>query len=138
MAIFDKQKFIEDNSRNAINAAKEISSKMHGFNRQMKADFSEELKLGMGVHAGNTIVGLMGYGSTVSETAVGDNVNIASRLEALTKDFECELVLSKYVVDKSGLNSDNLPSESVKLRGKADDLEIVPVKSVTDLVFLET
>ena len=103
----------------------------------MKADFSEELKLGMGVH-GNTIVGLMGYGSTISETAVGDNVNIASRLETLTKDFECELVLSKYVVDKSGLNSDNLPSESVKLRGKADDLEIVPVKSVTDLVFLET
>ena len=138
MAIFDKQKFIEENSRNAIKAAKEISSKMHDFNRQMKTDFSEELKLGMGVHAGSTIVGLMGYGSTISETAVGDNVNIASRLETLTKDFECELVLSKYVVDKSGLNSDNLPSESVKLRGKADDFEIVPVKSVTELVFLET
>ena len=80
MAIFDKQKFIEENSRNAINAAKEISLKMHDLIAKMKADFSEELKIKTSVH-GEYNCWAYGYGSTISETAVGDNVNIASRLE---------------------------------------------------------
>ena len=64
----------------------------------MKIDFAEELRFGIGIHKGNTIVGMMGYGETVTETVVGDNVNIASRLEELNKKYKTELVVSKDVL----------------------------------------
>ena len=74
--------------------ATEISKGIKDLNKQMKLDFSTELRF-IGVHVGNTIVGMMGYGETVTETVVGDNVNIASRLEELNKKFKTELVVSK-------------------------------------------
>ena len=87
MAIFDGANDLNTNCKNSIKAATEISSGIKNLNNQMQSDFSEELRFGIGIHVGNTIVGMMGYGETVSETAVGDNVNIASRLEELNKKF---------------------------------------------------
>ena len=87
MAIFDGSQSSYENSKNSIKAAKLISKAIKDLNNQMKIDFAEELRFGIGIHKGNTIVGMMGYGETVTETVVGDNVNIASRLEELNKKY---------------------------------------------------
>ena len=50
--------------------------------------------MGIGIHAGPVIVGEMGYGHATSLTAIGDAVNTASRLEALTKELGVQLVFS--------------------------------------------
>ena len=106
---------------------------MKKLNSELKIDFSEEMRFGMGIHAGNTIVGMMGYGKTVSETAVGDNVNIASRLEELTKTYKSELVLSKYVATKAKLNLKQFKSNLVKIRGRKEDLEILVMENASEL-----
>ncbi len=134
MAIFDKSKSINENSKNAIISANNISSKMKQLNKEIFSEFSEKIKFGIGIHAGNTIVGMMGYGNNVSETVVGDNVNIASRLESLTKNFECELVVSKYVASNANINTKNLVSKKVKIRGRKDDLEIFTFKKGSELI----
>ena len=99
----------------------------------MQSDFSEELRFGIGIHAGNTIVGMMGYGATVSETAVGDNVNIASRLEELNKKFGSELVVSKDVMEAAKINSKQFKSEKIKIRGRKNELEIFSLKNANDI-----
>ena len=73
------------------------------------------------------------YGKTVSETAVGDNVNIASRLEELTKTYKSELVLSKYVATKAKLNLKQFKSNVVKIRGRKEDLEILVMENASEL-----
>ena len=81
---------------------------MEELNNEINYEFSKKIKFGIGIHVGNTIVGMMGYDSNVSETVVGDNVNIASRLETLSKQFKCELVISKYVALKANIKTDDL------------------------------
>ena len=102
-------------------------------NEEMKTDFSEEIRFGMGIHSGDAIVGLMGYGKTFTDTVVGDNVNIASRLEGLSKDYKAELVLSKYVADKAKLNLNEFENHVVKIRGRNQDLEILSIQDAAKM-----
>ena len=133
MAIFDSSAEIGENCRNAVKAASEISENMNSLNGQMKIEFSEDIRFGMGIHAGDTIVGLMGYGKIFTETAIGDNVNIASRLEQLTKDYTCELVISRYVADKAKLNLDMFNSNLIKIRGKTESMEILSINNAAEI-----
>jgi len=129
MAIFDSSPDASENCRNAVKSSVQISRDMKSLNDEMKIDFSEEIRFGMGIHSGDAIVGLMGYGKTFTETVVGDNVNVASRLEELTKTYKAELVLSKYVAEKANLNLKDFKGDTVKIRGRKEDLDIL---SVTD------
>ena len=124
MAIFDGSENSSENCKNSIKAAQLISNAIKDLNNEMKSDFSEELRFGIGIHVGNTIVGMMGYGETVTETVVGDNVNIASRLEELNKKYGSELVVSKDVLDVAKINTKQFNNEKIKIRGRKEELEI--------------
>ena len=106
---------------------------MKSLNDEVKIDFSEEIRFGMGIHSGDAIVGLMGYGKTFTETVVGDNVNVASRLEELTKTYKAELVLSKYVAEKANLNLKEFKGDTVKIRGRKEDLDILSVADASSV-----
>ena len=106
---------------------------MKTLNSEMKTDFSDGMKFGMGIHAGSMIVGMMGYGKTVTETAVGDNVNIAARLEELTKTYKCELVVSKYVADKANIDTKKMKPKTVDIRGRKEVLEVFTFEKAADI-----
>ena len=133
MAIFDGSQSSSENSKNSIKAAKLISKAIKDLNNQMKIDFAEELRFGIGIHKGNTIVGMMGYGETVTETVVGDNVNIASRLEELNKKYKTELVVSKDVLEAAKINTKQFTSEKIKIRGRSGELEIFSLENASKL-----
>lgn len=99
----------------------------------MKIDFNEELRFGIGIHIGNTIVGMMGYGATVTETVVGDNVNVASRWEELNKTYKSELVISKIVAENAKLNLKQFQSDNTKIRGRKESLEILIMENASNL-----
>ena len=134
MAIFDAESKTDVNSRNAVISANEISKSMKTLNSELKTDFSEDMRFGMGIHAGSMIVGMMGYGKTVTETAVGDNVNIAARLEELSKTYRCELVVSKYVVDKARVDTNKLKPKLVDIRGRKEALEVFTFENAADIL----
>jgi adenylate cyclase len=92
------------------------------------------MRFGMGIHAGDTIVGMMGYGKTVTETAVGDNVNVASRLEGLTKDFNCELVVSRYVAERASVQTDQFDKQQVDIRGRKEKLDVLLMSDASVMV----
>ena len=133
MAIFDASSDSNVNSKNALVSANAISKSMKTLNSEMKTDFSEDMRFGMGIHAGSMIVGMMGYGKTVTETAVGDNVNIAARLEELTKTYKCELVVSKYVADKANIDTQKMKPKTVDIRGRKEVLEVFTFEKAADI-----
>ena len=133
MAIFDSSSDANENCRNAVKSGVQISKDMKSLNNEMKVDFSEEIRFGMGIHSGDAIVGLMGYGKTFTETVVGDNVNVASRLEELSKNYKAELVLSKYVAEKANLNLKEFKRDTVKIRGRKGDLDILSIADAASI-----
>lgn len=86
-----------------------------------------QIRIGAGINTGEAVIGNIGSSHLMEYTAVGDTVNIASRLQALTKEFNSPIIISEFV--KSKLN-DRIPVTSlgkIKLRGKEQEIEIFKV-----------
>lgn len=90
-------------------------------------DLTTPLRLGIGIHTGATVVGRMGYGTTTYLTAVGDTVHVAARLEALTKDYDCDLVLSEEVAARAGLDVSDHARHELTVRNREAPLAIFVV-----------
>ena len=69
-------------------------------------------------NAGPAIVSAMGYGHNTSVTAVGDTVNTASRLEAITKDYGAELVISETAAQCACIDLTGFPVHDLVVRGR--------------------
>ena len=123
MAIFDKDTTISNNCKNALKGAAMITTYLNELNDELSTDDIEPLRLGIGIHSGNAIIGKMGYGEASTDTAIGDTVNVASRLEQLTKDYSCQLMFSSIVAENAELDKTKLNSVKTKIRGKKDYLE---------------
>ena len=129
MAIFDSLNTMEQNCKSALRSASQISEQISSLSLETDEEFAAELKCGMGIHAGQSIVGMMGYGEAVSRTAIGDNVNIASRLEQMTKQYKAELVISKFVADNAKLDISKLKTEKVEIRGRDEPLDVISIEN---------
>jgi adenylate cyclase len=133
MALFGIDSDARAASRAALDAARLMSDRLGDLNRSLHGELDQPLRIGIGIHIGPTIVGEMGYGSTVAMTAIGDAVNTASRLETLTKTYGCELVVSEETVLRAGLDLSAFPRYEIEIRGKRDMLAIRTVASASDL-----
>ena len=123
MAIFDKDTTISKNCKNALKGAAMITTYLNHLNDELSTEDIEPLRLGIGIHSGNAIIGKMGYGEASTDTAIGDTVNVASRLEQLTKDYSCQLMFSSTVAENAKLDKTKLNSVKTKIRGKKEYLE---------------
>jgi adenylate cyclase len=133
MALFGIGSRPEDGCRRALAAARRMSVNLEDLNRSLGPELAEPLRIGIGIHAGPTIVGEMGYGRATTLTAIGDAVNTASRLETLTKDYGAELVLSQVVADRAGLATGAFAKHEVTLRGSDQPLRVIVVGRAADL-----
>ena len=64
---------------------------------------SQPLRIGIGIHFSEAIVGGMGPPGSQIITAIGDTVNICARLESLTKEYDCAVILSRRAAEVTGL-----------------------------------
>jgi adenylate cyclase len=96
-------------------------------------ELSAPLRIGIGIHSGSTVVGGMGYGQAFYLTAVGDTVHVAARLEALTKEYECELVISDAVATRAGVPTTELARHELTLRNRQAPLTVLVVDSAERL-----
>jgi adenylate cyclase len=124
MALFGIDASARDGCRGALAAARLISERMGELNASLSGEIDQPLRIGIGIHAGPIIIGEMGYGGTSSITAIGDAVNTASRLEELTKEYHCELVVSEAVVMRAGLDLSASLRHEVEIRGKREMLAV--------------
>ncbi|MGH6932622.1 MAG: adenylate/guanylate cyclase domain-containing protein, partial [Dongiaceae bacterium] len=124
MALFGIGGRPAEGCRQALAAARGMADSLRELNQSLAHDLAEPLRIGIGIHAGPAVVGEMGHGRATSVTAVGDTVNTASRLESLTKDYHCQLVISETVAGYSGLDVAKLERHEIPIRGRQEPLII--------------
>jgi adenylate cyclase len=124
MALFGIERGIEAGCRDALGAARRMAERLMELNSALSHDLDRPLRIGIGIHSGPVILGEMGYGPATSETAIGDPVNTASRLEALTKELGAQLVVSEAVAERAGLDLSAFPGREIELRGRAGRLSV--------------
>ncbi|MEP7453772.1 adenylate/guanylate cyclase domain-containing protein [Phyllobacterium sp. SB3] len=127
MALFGLQGSPEDGCRQALRASAMIVSEIDRLSQELATDLAMPLRVAIGVHSGPAIVGAMGYGRVKSLTAIGDTVNVASRLETIAKELDVVLVVSEPTIMKAGSETKHLESREIAIRGRAEPLRIYVV-----------
>jgi adenylate cyclase len=115
--------------RQALRAAARIAVNVDELNKFLDHDLREPIRFGIGIHGGEVIVGDIGYRDHMVFTALGDAVNVAARLQDMTKALVCEAVISDEVRTTAGLAADALPQQEVAIRGRNEPMI---VRSVAD------
>ena len=131
MALFGLHSEPAEACREALAAARDIAGEMSALNEELAAELSEPLRVAIGLHAGPAIVGAIGYGSAVPVTAVGDTVNVASRLEALAKELDVQLVVSRRLASLADADLSAFQEREIAIRGRADPLLVRLVPDAT-------
>ncbi len=119
--------------RQALKAAAMIAANVDELNQFLSHDLREPIRFGIGIHGGEVIIGDIGYRDHMVFTALGDAVNVAARLQDMTKSLACEAILSEEVRITAGLAADDLPQQEVAIRGRGEPMI---VRSVTDAKML--
>lgn len=127
MALFGVTAAPDTACRQALLAAGAMIDRLEALSRALGGELESPLRIGIGIHAGPVVVGEMGYGGTRYLTAVGDTVNTASRLEGLTNEYRCELVVSEEVIARAGLAAADHPRHELALRNRETPLRVVVV-----------
>ena len=133
MALFTDGVGVEENSKNALLAAGKLAEGLKELSSDTTSDFGSDLKFGVGIHAGTSVVGAMGYGENITDTAIGDCVNVASRLEQLTKEEECQLIITSDLYQRSGLPVQASFEKNVTVKGKSEAFKISAFKDASAL-----
>ena len=124
MALFGLETSTADACRQALAASAAILADLDRLSEELAAEIPAPLKVAIGIHAGPAIVGAMGYGGTMHVTAIGDTVNVASRLESAAKEFNAAIVVSDAAVALSGLDLSGYEVREIEIRGSTRPLHV--------------
>ncbi len=133
MAIFGARDGEAAGCRQALRAARDIDLGLDSLNREIASEIGMPLRIGMGIDVGPLVVGQIGHAGTASVTVIGNTVNAASRLEALTKDKGCQLIVAADVLAHAGLALDAFPREEVEIRGLSAPRSVALIERARDL-----
>jgi adenylate cyclase len=135
LALFGLQCDAAEACRQAVTACGIIASNVHHLNNLLAHDLPDPVRFGIGIHAGTAIAGDIGFEQYVTFTVIGDPVNVAARLQDLTKRYGCEVLISEEVYKQAGFGPDDLPQHDVEARGRISGVR-ARSSSGTQLAFL--
>lgn len=133
MALFGVQAKPEASALQSLEAARAMIRAIATLSAELKAELLTPMRIGIGIHCGPAVVGLMGHGAATYLTAVGDTVNTASRLQDQTKEFSCQLIISEPVASRAGVDVSGFPRHEITVRNRAGPVAIRIIADVEAL-----
>lgn len=130
MALFD-----DEATDGAVKAAILMQQALSKFNYERTASQRQgrtqnslpKIAVGIGIHRGEVVMGTVGYACRIDSTVVGDAVNMASRVEGLTKQYKCGILVTESVVSSLQYPKSfalRLVDNAVKVKGKDEAIAI--------------
>ncbi len=116
----------------AVRAGLDMIARLRDLNAELSQGGLPELGIGIGIHSGCAIVGSMGSSERLEYTAIGDTVNVASRVEGLTKKVGHPLLVTATTAARlpQQIATRPLPAEPVK--GQSEPVEIFAVEATSN------
>jgi len=112
----------------AVKCVIEMFYELNKLNQIYQFPFGFKIRMGAGINTGEAVVGNIGSAQLMEYTVVGDTVNVASRLQELTKEFNVPIIISEYVNEKVKDRISTIPLGKVILRGRKQEIEIFGIK----------
>lgn len=116
-----------DQADHAVSAALGMIARLKELNEQFRAQGDPEIVIGIGIYTGPAVVGNIGSDQRFDYTAMGDTVNVASRLEGLNKEHGTTLIIGESTKQKITLNVPFKGIGSVKVKGRNEPVMIYTV-----------
>ena len=117
----------------ALRGAREMLSRLEQLNYRLRGDLPAPLRIGIGIHYGEAIVGSMGPPRSQIITAIGDTVNTCARLEGLTKEYDCAVVVSRAAAEAAGLALDMEKRHEMPVKGRTQPVQFYALQGTQDL-----
>jgi adenylate cyclase len=114
----------EDHARKAILAARDMIGVLRRLNESWQAAGKAPFQIGVGLHLGEAVAGEIGSPDRTEFGVIGDTVNLASRLEGLTKTFHCEVIYSDEVRVASGIEDGAMDLGQVRVKGRRNPVRL--------------
>ena len=131
MAEFGVPYAFPDHAARALRAAVAMRNIAEDFKNWMHNRFPDldlpEFGIGIGIHTGDAVVGNLGSAHRMEFTAIGDTVNVASRLESETKNLRCVIVASAQTVHAAGAGVVTGRHETIAVKGRSEPVEVYEV-----------
>ena len=126
-AVFDAPLDLEDHPSSAVEAAMGMNKRLFELNRKWKAQGDHPFRHGIGIHSGEVVVTSVGSPERLSYLMGGETMNLASRIQDMTKDLGCDILISG---ETRKLLSERFSVEyvrTVQVKGKREQTELFKI-----------
>jgi adenylate cyclase len=126
-AVFGAPIAVPDHAGRAVHAAIEMRQRLQAWNARREAAGRTPLRNGIGIHTGTVLAGNIGGAERLSYALVGDPVNLASRIQGLTKDFKVDILISDATRSRldGAVVVEELPA--VRVKGRVEEVNVYKV-----------
>jgi adenylate cyclase len=134
---------VPDHARSSVCAAIEMSRNMARVNEQLSARGYPPIDVGIGINTGDVVLGNIGSDRKLDYTVIGDHVNLGSRLEGLTKQYGCPIIISEYTYQELQGEIPCAVVDLVRVKGKQVPIRIywplaLPTDTTADIAHART
>jgi len=124
MAFWGAPKDDPDHAQRAVDTALTMNQELEQLNREFVSHGLPQIRIGIGINTGIMSVGNFGSQDRFDYTVMGDNVNLASRLEGVNKTFGTTILVSEATKDAAGARFDFRYIDEVRVKGKEKSVRI--------------
>ena len=127
LAFFGAPIVRKEHAEMAVSSAIEMISMLDVLNKELMLDIP--LRIGIGIHSGEAVVGNIGSTQKMEYTIIGDTVNTASRVEGLTKELQANILITDETFSRLTTQCHITPEKEITLRGKTQPIKLYRVET---------
>lgn len=124
MAVFGSPLPLKDHAWRAVQTSLEMRSRLEEFNERRVSNNKVPIRIGIGINSDSVISGNIGSSKRMEFTAIGDGVNLGSRLESASKIYGCDIIISEHTYKPCASQVSVRELDKIRVKGKNQPISI--------------